>query len=141
MSSKIAYDEVLAKLTATVGATWPILPWDELDPTLEQSLTPFLSIADTASEEVNVSIGSPTENWLRESGVIDIHIFVPPSEAFPEARDIAEQIRDAMRMQQLSNQVNIKIVSPPEPGIIADGLWTSMIVGIEFQRTYTAATA
>lgn len=141
MSSATAYDLVRQKLIDTVGATYPVLDWDSLDDTLEQSRTPFLSIADVPTVEAVVSIGSPAANWFREDGEIDVHIFAPSVGGFPPARTIAESVRDALRMQVLSPEVSILVVTPPEPGIIADGLWTSMLVGVTFRRHYLAATA
>jgi hypothetical protein len=141
MSSQSAYDLIKQQLEAVVGTSFQIIDWDNLDDTLEQSRVPFLSIADVPSVEEVVSVGSPQANWFREQGEVDVHIFVPAVGGFPPARTIAETIRSGLRMKTLSPEVSTLVVTPPEPGIIADGLWTSMLVGVNFRRHYLAATA
>lgn len=140
MSAQTPYDLIVAKLKADLEPLYTFVEWEKLVDGLNSIEGPFLAVEDVFSEDQLASIGTPTMNCFREEGDIDVHIFVPATEGFGLARSIAEQVRSSIRMKVLSPNVETLLANPPNPGLIADGLWSSMIVGITFRHHYRAPT-
>lgn len=140
MASKVPYDLIKQKLTNTVGVTYPVIEWDSVTQMLNQMGQSFISIEDVFSDVAVISVGTPNSNWFEEEGEIDIHIFVKPTDGYDVARTIGAEISTQMRMQYLSSEVRVFSVGPPNAGLIADGLWSSMIVGLSYRYVYQAPT-
>jgi hypothetical protein len=138
MSSKVPYEAVKSLIGSVAGV--PVTEWDSLVDNINQRTDPFISIEDGEGTEAVRSIGVPTKNWMEEEGLVTVHIFVPARLTLTAARDIAESLQTKLRMQQVTPAVRIFTVDPPAPGIIADGLWTSMLMGITYRYMFTAPT-
>jgi hypothetical protein len=140
MASTVPYDLIKAKIETTVGLTYPIIEWDSVAEMLTQMDQNFIALEDTFSSDDVVSVGSPDANYFEEEGEIDIHVFIKAVDGFNVARVMAGEIQAAMRMQYLSAEVRVFNVGPPNSGLIADGIWSSMIVGLTYRYNYTAPT-
>jgi hypothetical protein len=140
MASKVPYDLILTQLKATLPGV-KVAEWDSVTDLLSQPSTTFVTVDDSFSDNRLQSIGSPSKNWFEETGEIDVHIFVPAASGYGAARTVADTIASGLRMKYLSGTTRTKLVSPPNAGDVADGLWTSMIVAVEYVYNYTAPTS
>ena len=141
MSSKLVYDEIKTALAAITNTT--VLDWESLTDLIEQppvgeDLLYALDEAD--SDEMLDSVGSPSKNWMREEGSLDIHIFGTARFGYDAIRTAAETVRDGMRYRVLPQKVETLICTPPVQGLIADGLWSSMIVTVGYRYRYAVPT-
>jgi len=145
MATGSVYEAIKAKLTTDLGGAYAIRDWEEVDALLPQGGDPFLTLEETGDESDLLSVGSPASNWLRDEGSMDIHIFVPSTGSLSAARTIGDAVRASLQYQYFSaaGQPGLRVLNtePPEPGIIQDGLWHSMLVSIEYENTYAVATA
>lgn len=140
MASKVPYDAFLAKLQEVLEPTIPVVEWESLVQNMEQREASFVAVEDNLSQDDPVSIGSPSANCMRESGEFTLHLFIPAHEGFGPGRILADQLRSQLRFQVLTDSILLQTVSPPAAGLIADGLWSSMLLNVEYQYNYVAPT-
>ncbi len=144
MSSTLVYDAVKARLIATLGGSYPIRDWEEIETSLQRETAPWISIEDSGGDNELNSIGSPAANWVTDSGFIDVHAMVPSTGGLSPARVIAEQIRDVLMYQHLTlaeGRLRVRSVEPPTTGYVHNGLWHSMLVTLNYEHQYIRATA
>ena len=144
MSSTLVYDAVKARLVDTLGGTYPIRDWEEIEVSLQRETAPWISIEDGGGNNEQNSVGSPQSNWVTDSGFIDVHVMVPSTNGLSPARSIAAQVRDVLLYQYLNlatGRLRVLSVDPPDVGFIHDGLWHSMRVTLNYEHLYTRATA
>ena len=145
MTTSSVYDAVKARLVDQLGGTYAIRDWEEVEVALQQGVDPWIAIEDSGSSQELTSIGTPSQNWVDDSGFIDIHVFVPSTGGLPPARTLAQLARESMQFYHFpmspGETLRVQSVSSPEPGLIHDGLWHSMFVTVDFIHRYAAATA
>jgi len=144
MSSTLVYDAIKARLVDTLGGTYPIRDWEEIEVSLQRETAPWISIEDGGGNNELNSVGTPDNNWVTDSGFIDVHVMVPSTGSLSPARSIAEQVRDVLLYQHLdltTGRLRVLAVDPPDTGFIHDGLWHSMRVTLNYEHLYTRATA
>lgn len=146
MSTSAVYDAFKARLIDQLGSTWPIIDWEEIQATLQQSTSPWIAIEDSGAQEELTSIGTPYANWVEDNGFMDFSIFVPSSGSLSAARTVAESVRDALRFYHFTGlpageTLRVTAVSTPNPGVIQDGLWHSMMITADYTHRYAARTA
>jgi len=144
MSSDTVYDAIKARLVDTLGGTYPIRDWEEIETALQRETAPWISIEDSGGTTELKSVGSPSSNWVTDTGFVDIHVMVPSTGSLSAARSIAGQVRDTLIYQHISlteGRLRVLAVDPPDTGFIHDGLWHSMRVTVNYEHQYTKATA
>ena len=144
MSSTLVYDAIKARLVDTLGGNYPIRDWEEIEVSLQRETAPWISIEDGGGNNELNSVGTPDNNWVTDSGFIDVHVMVPSTGSLSPARSIAEQVRDVLLYQHLdltTGRLRVLAVDPPDTGFIHDGLWHSMRVTLNYEHLYTRATA
>lgn len=144
MSSKTVYDAIKTRLIDTLGGSYPIRDWEEIETALQRDTAPWISIEDSGGNQTLDSIGSPSSNWITDDGFIDVHVFVPSTGSLDAARSIAEMIRDTLQYQHLTlteGRLRVRSVEPPMTGFVHDGLWHSMRVAVNYSHQYTRPTA
>lgn len=140
MASPTVYTSIKDAVVA-LAPTLPVHDWDSLVDILNQpAQSPFLSIDEADSDEILNSVGTPQGNCLTESGIFDIHVFGPARTGFGPLRDIGESLRIGLRYRILTSKVEMLTCPPPVPGLIADGLWSSMIVSAAYRYRYVVPT-
>ena len=132
MSSTLVYDAIKARLVDTLGGTYPIRDWEEIEVSLQRETAPWISIEDGGGNNELNSVGSPDNNWVTDSGFIDVHVMVPSTGSLSPARSIAEQVRDVLLYQHLTLQE-----LPPQ--ILASP--TLVIEGAAARASFMAASA
>ena len=105
------------------------MDYDEIDTAVEQQQTSFLCLQEINSIEDFMAFGDPTALCVREISSFVIHVLVPAPESASVARQLAEQVQQDLRFR-IVDGVTVSEVSPPEPGILNDGLWTSYHVTV-----------
>ena len=145
MASSTVYDAIKSHLVTNFGGTYAIRDWEEVETALQGGTEPWLALEDGGGEQALQSIGTPQQNWVEDTGLMDIHVFVTMTGGLVPARTIADAIRATFDFQYLTapagEQLRIISVSTPEPGIIHDGLWHSVIITVDYQHKYVRATA
>lgn len=138
MSSATVYSEIKDFLVAAFSGTYQILDFDEIDTALEQGDAPFLVLEETAGDETLISFGDRSSLGHREQGVIGILIFAENPAGSNTARNIAESVRDALRLQTIGGVV-IQSVAPPEHERLGRGLWAVASSAISYRWDMTRA--
>ena len=145
MSSSTVYDAVKSRLMDQLGASYPIRDFEEIETAQQQGTTPWLVIEDGSSESNLQSVGTPDQNWTLDEGSIIVHVMVPANQGLSTARTIGGQVRDAMQYQYLTanpgETLRILDTTPPDTGLMFDGLWSSMVVFLNYTYRYAVATA
>jgi len=143
MATALIYNAIKAKLVDDLGAMYPVRDFEEIEEILAQSGEPFLALEESDDDTESVSIGSPSANWLRDSGTIDVHVFVPFQNGLDPARQIADSVRAALQFQQFGGLPGFRTITvgQPSPGIENSGLWNSILVAVDYERTHAVATA
>ena len=145
MSQSSVYDAVKARLVDQLGGTYAIRDWEEIEVALQHGVDPWLAIEDSGASQEVMSIGTPAQNWVEDTGFVDIHVFVPSTGGLGSARAIAQLARASMQFYHFTmaagETLRATSVSSPEPGPIHDGLWHSMLITVDFTHRYAAATA
>ena len=142
MASKTAYDQFLAAVRAIVEPGNDVTEWSEIDIALSERSDLFVTLEEADSSERLLSVGTPSANWMEEFGNFDIHIFSPAQNGYDPIRVMAEGLRSGLRYRNLTPpDLRTLGAVAPVPGIIADGLWSSMIVSVEYRYMYLAPTA
>lgn len=131
MASTLVYSTLLAELQAAMAPV-PVVDWDTIDNAIEQQQAPFIALEELYAEEIIPSFGDPTAMCVREDSTIQVHCFVPAPESSAVGRTLAEQVQNALRMRR-QNGVRVLDVSPPDPVLFNDGLWTSYSVLVDLQ--------
>lgn len=142
MTSAVPYQAIRAKLSE-IASEYPVVDDEFVDQQLEQGSAPFLSLAGEFADEDALSVGSPSANWLREVGRVEITVFVKSTEPLITARTIADTVRNLLRYQTLTYAgeiVSTRMAHPPELGEINDGLWHSLVVPLDYWYDYLRAT-
>ena len=145
MATGSVYDAIKAKLTTDLGGSYAVLDWEQIDQNIAQLTVPFLTLEESDDATELMSVGSPDANWINDSGMIDVHIFVPATGSLSAARSIGDAVRASLQYQYFSaaGQPGLRVLNAtqPAPGAVADGLWHSMIVTVEYENKYAVATA
>lgn len=145
MSSTTPYDAIKARLVDQLGGTYPVRDWEEIETVLQQGTDPFLALDDSAGQASLESIGTPQQNWNRDTGFVVVHIFVPSTGSLAAARNIGDMIRHTMRFFRFTvpegETLRCLNVDPPGPGPLHDGLWHAMMVSVDYEHRYAVPTA
>ena len=144
MSTQSVYDAVKARLVDTMGASYPIRDWEEIETSLQRETASWISIEDGGGNNELTSVGSPDSNWVTDTGFIDIHVMVPSTQALDSARSICGTVRSVLAYQYLTltaGRLRVLTVDPPDTGFVHNGLWHSMRVTVNYEHQYTIATA
>jgi hypothetical protein len=144
MSSALVYSAIKARLVDTLGGTYPIRDWEEIETALQRETAPWISIEDGDGQNELNSVGSPDSNWVTDTGFIDVNVMVPVQGGLSPARSIAEQVRDVLLYQHLNlteGRLRVRSVEPPATGYVHNGLWHSMRVSLNYEHQYVRATA
>src|SRR3954451_24087090 len=120
MASSASY-EAVRSLLASAFAGVPVLRWEDIDESVEQSDLPWLAIEDSIASETAESIGSPQAHCLREEGELLVHVFTPSVKNLEAARSIGDQIRTAVRYRYVHTPVgwlNTRNAGPPAQELV-----------------------
>jgi hypothetical protein len=128
MASTLVYDAVKTHLQATFAPT-PVIDFDTLDNALQQGQNDFLCLQEAGSIEDEIGFGNPNSICVREVSGLLVICFVPAPQSSGRARTLGDSVQQALRLQTLAG-TTVLDVSPPEPEIQNDGLWTSAVVTI-----------
>jgi len=145
MATNTVYNAFKDRLVSQFGATYGVVDWEQIETGLQQQDAPFLSLDDGGGTATLESIGSPQENWNRDTGMMVVHIFVPSTGPLSAARQIGDLVRTAFqfyRWTSLPNEVlRCMNVDPPSDGVIHDGRWHSVTLSLDYEHEFTLATA
>ena len=130
MASPFVYDHYKSLLQNTVGGAYPILDWDQIEPTMEQGTNPFIVLYEIFSDVENVSVG---HRCMEESGEFEVLCFVPSAESSDQARRMAEGLRQPVSVGA-DGGLRTYAADPPYLARENDGLWT--VAAITSAYTY-----
>ena len=132
MSSTTVYTEIKGYLQTLYTGVYPVVDFDEIDPILSQGTDPFLALEEVTSDESMIAMGDLSAVCLREVGAIVVHCFTPAPQSSAAARSIADSVRESIRFRSI-NAVQVYEVTPPDSGIMNDGLWTAGAVAVSYE--------
>ena len=93
---------------------------------------PWVALDFLAGTEDIASIGDPGQNLYRESGTVQIHVFVPSGTGDTLAVTYADQIRAVFRGQSWDG-VQVQGVDPPQTGDGSeDGSWFRASIAFDY---------
>ena len=145
MASSTVYDAIKAKLVTDLGGTYAVRDFEEIDVIVPQQTDPWIAVEDGSGSDTLDSIGSPDQNWVSDTGFIDVHVFTRSDTSLSTGRDIGELVRQSLRYYRPSvpagEVLRIVGVTPPSTGLIYDGLWSSVLVSVNYTHQYAVATA
>ena len=139
MASTTVYTTFKAFLQNVFSGTYSIIDFDEIEPAMQQGLTPFLVLEEMPSTEENVAFGDPNNLCMRASGVVLVYAFAPAPESNSVARNLGDQIATSLRFAQMANQIRILNVDPPDIQVSNDGLWTIAVVPASIEHDFYVA--
>ena len=138
MASSAVYTEIKSGLQGQFSPPFPIIDFDEIDPTLEQGTAPFMALEEVVQNEEGIGFGDPQNLCQREEGVLLVHLFTPAPHASNAARALADQVQDYTRYR-IFNGVRIHIAAPPDVGMMNNGLWCAAAVALTYRREFHVA--
>lgn len=131
MTTSAVLEDVLSLVTSAVSPV-PVMRWEDID---EGVSPPWIAVEDSYATEEVAAIG---RGCIQERGEIFVHVFTAAGTALTAARVLGETIRHALRFQnrRLASAgiiYNIEAAHPPQPGDYNDGMWSSVIVLINYR--------
>ena len=105
-------------------------------------LVPWMTISFWPGSETQRTLGPPGTRCYREYGSIAITVFVPSGEGTAQALSLAEDVRDMMRGQRISDattgqEVQLQAVDPPNTALPSEvqgssGNWFGYECNVEY---------
>jgi len=146
MSTNTAYDSIKARLVDQLGSTYAIRDWEEIETQLQQATDPWIALEDSGGNEELTSVGTPQQNWVDDTGYVDVHVFTPSTGSLSVTRTVADAVRASLRYYHFTGlpageTLRVRSVTTPTIGVLHGGLWHSMYVSVEFINRYAVATA
>lgn len=134
MASTEAYNALKSAIQTGITPV-PVLDFDQIDWDQQQGTDAFTVLEEVGELEDLVGFGANLCH--REQGLMRVHAFTPSPMSSAAARALAQSVQDLLRSQVLGNGLRLVEVTPPEPGVSNNGLWTiySTVLSFEFDTT------